>query len=81
MREEFAAVRLPAGYITRALRWIGRARVESIFDTGSTRNSVDDGYLHALLTNEQTGVCVRDVIDIEPISCTSMQEGSSFRVT
>ena len=50
------------GYNSRAFCWVGRARVEAIFDSGSTRNPVDEDYLRALLRNGHTGVCAKDVV-------------------
>ena len=79
--DQFFAVTLPTGYNSRGYLWIGPARCESIHDTGSTRNSIDQEYLKALLGNEQTRDMVEDVFDITPLTCTSMQKGHSFKIT
>ena len=52
--EQFLPVKLPGGYNCRGYTWIGQAHVETIHDTGSTRNSIDKDFLHALLQNEST---------------------------
>ena len=77
----FLPVKLPGGYNCRGYIWAGQARVETIHDTGSTRNSIDRDFLHALLQNESTRDCVHDVFDTEPLVCTSMQRGHTFKIT
>ena len=79
-RESLYVLRLPGGYNGRGFCWIGDARIDTVFDTGSTRNSVSKDYLKALLTNEKTSGEVRRIIDIEPLVCTSMEASSRITV-
>ena len=70
--EQFFPTKLPCGYNCRGYAWLGEARVETIWDTGSTRNSVDKAFLTALLENERTQAVVEDIVEIEPLTCSSM---------
>ena len=74
------AMKLPGGYNCRGYTWTGKARCETIFDTGATRNSVDKEYLVALLENKDTSTCVEDVVEIEPLTVTAFQRDRTFEV-
>ena len=78
--EQFLPVKLLGGYNCRGYIWAGPARIETIRDTGSTRNSTDQEFLQAPLQNESTQGCVRDVFDIEPLLCASTQRGRTFKI-
>ena len=44
----------------------------TVFDTGSSRSSVDKSYVEALLAEPRTRTCVKDVQKIVPIECKSV---------
>eukprot|EP00969_Alexandrium_andersonii_P020987 917490-Alexandrium_andersonii.AAC.1 len=73
--ESLQAIRVPGGYNCRGFLWIGEARTEAVWDTGSTRNSVSKEYLETLLGNSLASGAVTDVYDIEPLHCTSVKKG------
>ena len=70
--DTFLMQKLTPGYNCRAFVWLGPARTETVFDTGSTRNSVDKGYLKALLSEKKTAAVCDDLVDIEPLTCRSV---------
>ena len=72
---------LPGGYNCRGCVWVGPARVESVWDSGATRNSIDKRFLKTLLENPETAPQVEDIFDISPLTCTSMQKGHEFTIT
>ena len=73
----FLALEVLPGYNCRAFIWIGAARVSTVWDTGSSRNSIDKEYLKALATNKRTQKSILDVKKIEPITCRSVDGGHS----
>ena len=79
--EALMAAGLPGGYNCRGFAWVGPARVDCVWDTGSTRNSVDKAYLQALITHPAASQAVHAVRDIAPLTCTSMQKGHSLQIT
>ena len=60
------------GYNCRADVWIGPARTHTVFDTGSSRSSIDKGYLKALAENQRTKDMIKDAQQIKPITCRSV---------
>lgn len=60
--------------------WAGVARTECVFDTGSTRNSIDRSYLKVLLGNEQTSGAVESIVDITPLKCRSVDRRNPITV-
>ena len=73
-----ARISLPGGFNSRGFVWIGPARTETVFDTGSTRNSIDQDFLKALIMEPTTALKVVDVVNIEPLECGSMLQGATF---
>ena len=58
--------------------WVGPARIETVFDIGSTRNSIDEEFLKQLFMEKYIYMHVQDVVAIEPSECSGMIEGSTF---
>lgn len=71
-------LKLFGGFNRRAFVWVGPARVEHVFDTGSTHSSIDHTLLKQLILEKSTCVHVHDIVNIEPLECSSMIEGSMF---
>ena len=68
------------GYNCRGFYWLGTARTEAVWDTGATRNSISKDYLKALLENKATSTVVKELIDIEPLDCSSVKKGVTLKV-
>ena len=66
------ALRLPGGYNCRGYCWLAAARIEAIFDTGASRNSIDKALLTELLKTPETQHIVKDIVRIEPLRCQSV---------
>ena len=75
-----ACFSLPKGYNSRGYCWIGAARNEAVWDTGSTRNGIDKEYLMELIKNDRTSGTVKEIRDISPLSCSSMLASASFTI-
>ena len=60
--------------------WLGPAKTEAVFDTGSTRNSIDKEYLKALLQEDKTSPCVLKIEDIKPLTCRSVDKNNPIVV-
>ena len=79
-RPSFLATELAPGYNCRGNLWLGDARLEAVFDTGSTRNSIDKGFLKELLKNTSTQRVVTNVEPIVPITCRSVDRNNPIVV-
>jgi len=75
-RNKFAKLTLPQGYHCRGYVWVGKARVDTLFDTGATRNAVSREFLKALLECEETSSAVQGIEDIHPIEVSAVLPGS-----
>ena len=66
--------RLTPGYNCRAHVWMGTSgvNVEAVFDTGSTRGSIDKEFLKSLLSDPLSEAAIVHVESIEPITCQGM---------
>ena len=60
------------GYNCRAHCWLGEVRVDAVYDTGSTRSSIDRRFLQVLIKQLQDNPIVTDVVPIKPIICKSV---------
>ncbi len=70
------------GYNARACTWIGPYSVDTVFDTGATRNSIDHEFLSQLALDPAREACIQDICDFdEPLECSSMQQSSTFEIT
>ena len=78
--EALLALRLPGGYNCRGYVWLADARIEAIFDTGATRNSIDKELLASLLREPRTQSIVKDIIPIEPLQCQSVSKASVLTI-
>ena len=72
---DFAPMAVSGGYNCRGFCWLGPARTEAVWDTGATRNSISKDYLKALLENKATSTVEKELIDIEPLDCSSVKKG------
>ena len=70
--ESLLNVSIPQGYNCRGYCWVGDARVEAVWDSGASRNSIDAEFLKALVDCPYTSRQVTRVIDIEPRRCVSV---------
>ncbi len=61
--------KLKKGYNCVGNVWIGDARIEAVFDTGATRNSIDESLLNPLVEHDRTKHAVHDVANIQPQPC------------
>jgi len=77
---QFLMAEIAPGYNCHGYLWIGPARVDAVFDTGSTRNSVDKEFLKALLHNKKTQSCVQDVQTVKPLICRSVDKANPIVV-
>ncbi|CAK0872941.1 unnamed protein product [Prorocentrum cordatum] len=73
-----AKLKIPGGFNSRGFVWVGPARVETVLDSGSARNSVDLDFLRRLIQEPTTSMQVAEVVDIEPMDCGSMLENTTF---
>ncbi len=62
---------LDPGYNCRGNLWIGPARIDAIYDTGSTRNSIDKQILEALVRKQATVATVRDIAAVDPLTTST----------
>ena len=76
----FLAFELSPGYNCKGYVWISDARTVTVFDTGSSRNSIDKEYLRALLSNDRTRGAVKSVHDIKPLECRSVDAANPIMV-
>jgi len=76
----FLVQELAPGYNCRGNIWFTAAKCESVFDTGSSRNSIDKGYLKALLENDRTSHVVEDVVAVKPMSCRSVDRNNPITI-
>ena len=76
---DFAPMAVSGGYNCRGFCWLGPARTEAVWDTGATRNSISKDYLKALLENNATSTVVKELIDIEPLDCSSVKKGVTLK--
>ena len=60
--------------------WINQARVDTVWDSGATRNSIDKDFLKALLLDSRTACAVNEIIDIEPRECTGLLRSSTLTI-
>ena len=75
-RDALLVQKVEPGYNCRGNIWFGPARVETVYDTRSTRNSVDKGFLQALLTQPRTSSRVKEIVDVEPLTCESVDRNN-----
>ena len=76
----FLAFSVLPGYNCRGYVWIGKAQVHTVWDTGSSRNSIDKGYLEAVLRTKGTKECVMDVKKITPLKCRSVDKKNPITI-
>jgi len=60
------------------LSGLEKARVDTLFDTGATRNAVSKEFLRALLQCDDTSDAVVGVDDIDPIEATGLSKSSKI---
>ena len=70
--------RIAPGYNCKGNCWIGPARVTAVYDTGSTRNSIDKEFLEGLIKTSATRAAVVEVRKTEPLSCKSVDRNNSI---
>ena len=68
--------KLPSGYNCKGFVWVNGARVEAVFDTGSSRNSIDQSFLEALVKHKETISAVKGIEEVEPITCKSVDRNN-----
>ena len=80
VRSKFATLVLPQGYHCRGYVWVGKARVDTLFDTGATRNAVSKDFLKALVECEETSQAVLGIDDIQPIEATGLSRSTKITI-